>query len=162
MNPEFVRFLALKRNEVEDFLGEIKKFQGELRGKVAGLQELIDVNDYPNVGQFLWRSGAYPLLDVLVYDITIANDLVHNVKLPFVVAVDTIVSPEGWRIELFPRHDERNPDRQAELRNLLQNLNIPFEEGERLIVWTCPQYGRDLNLIAQTVREVVIQLANTA
>ena len=162
MNPEFVGFLASKHDVVEAFLGEYEKFKRELRSKVEGLRALIDLNAHFNVSQSLWRSRDYPLLDVLVYDITIANDLVHNVDPPFVVVVDTIVSPEGWRIELFPRHNERNPDRQAELRNLLQNLHIPFEEGERLTVWTCPQYGRDLNLVAQTVREVVLQLANAA
>lgn len=162
MIPEFVRFLAQRRDEVETFLAETRNFRGELRSKVERLRELIDINDYPNVGQSLWRSGDDPLVDILVHDITIANGLVHNVNLPFVVAIDTMISPEGWRVELFPRHDERNPDRQAALRNLLQNLNIPFEEGGRLTVWTCPQYGRDLKLVAKTVRKIVLRLANAA
>ena len=163
MEEEFLTFLVPRLDVAEELFRKFDELRDELRSKVAVLQQLIDVSDYPNVRQSLWRSGDDPLVDILVHDITIAENLVQkNVNLPFVVAVDTIISPEGWRIELFPRQNRQKPARQTALRNLLQNLNIPFEGGGRLTVWTCPQYGRDLNLVAQTVGEIVLQLANAA
>ena len=69
MNPEFVEFLASKQDEANDFCLKINSFQKELRSKVSGLRALIDVTSYSNVQQRPWRSGEYPLLDILVHDI---------------------------------------------------------------------------------------------
>ena len=73
------------------------------------------------------------------------------------IAVDTIVSPEGWKVQIFPR--KGNSDKQVELQNLLTNLEIPFEEGERFTVKTCFGYEADLGQIAPVVRDIVNKLA---
>ena len=157
MNLEFVDFLASKHNEVEAFLGKIKNFRGELRSKVAGLKELIDFNDYPNVQQSLWRTEALPLRDYLVHNIDIRNNTAQD----FVVGVDTIIDPNGWEIQIFTRGRD-TPDKRERLRALLQILEIPFEEqkgGVRFVYPTRFSYAADLNEIAQAVEKVVDKLA---
>jgi len=128
MDKAFLDFLASRHGDVEAFLNEIKKFRDELRTKVTELAALIDVKAYSNVRQWLWREG-WSLCDILVHDIKLAPDLP--------VAIDTTVSPGGWEGQIFVR---RGGDR-TKLRNLLQRLGIPFEEGERFIFSTHFRYA---------------------
>ena len=146
MNPEFIHFLASRSGDVGDFLKEINAFKDELREKVTRLQNLIDVASYSNVHQWKYRERE-ALFDILVHDITVAPDSV--------VAVNTKVAPEGWEVQIFPRKGN------LRLQELLQNLEIPFEEGERLTLPTCFVYAEDFGNIAQVVRDVVCKLARS-
>lgn len=148
MDKTFLDFLASRHSDVEAFLNEIKKFRDELRTKVAELATLIDIKAYSNVRQWLWREGG-SLIDILVHDIKLAPDLP--------VAIDTIVSPGGWEVQIFVR---RGGDR-TKLRNLLQRLEIPFEEGERFIFPTRFRYAEKLDQMHPVVRELVFKIADS-
>ncbi len=148
MDQTFLAFLASRQSDVEAFLNEIKKFRDELRTKVAELAALIDVTAYPNVRQWLYREGG-SLIDILVYDIKLAPDLP--------VAIDTIVRPDGWEVQIFVR---RGGDR-SKLQNLLQRLEIPFKDGERFIFPTRFGYTEKLDQMYPVVRDLVVKIADS-
>ena len=147
MGQEFLDFLALRRNDTENFLSEINGFKDELRKKIRGLADLVDVQS--NVRQLPWRKKD-ELFDILGHHISLASDLE--------VAVDTFISPGGWEITFHARIGTNE-----ELEKLLQRLEIPFQniDGKRLIHPTRFEYAADLDRIARVVREVVDKLAKS-
>ena len=156
MNPGLAGFLATNQDQVEAFLREIEKFRGELRNKVQGLKDLIQVNAFPHVSQWLYRSREYPLHDVLVHDITLDRD--------FVVAIDTVVEPDGWEIQIFPRRRRNDPNTQQRLKELLQVQGVSvcpgMNEDGRYIHQNRFEYTAGSGEIAQVVQTVVDQIAN--
>ena len=153
MNPELVGFLRSRSDEVENFLGKVKAFKDELREKVKGLGNLVNVNS-PRVNQWMYRE-ALQLYDILVHDIKIDYD--------FKPAVDTVVSPNGWEIQIFPRAS--TPLRRERLQDLLQDLKISFEQAEqgtRFAHTTRFDYAADLGHIAPVVQDVVHRIAHSA
>ena len=140
MNPEFVKFLASRSGDVNDFLTEIRNFKDELRTKVTelGNNKLLNVASYSNVKQWKYREKV-ELFDVLVHDI-------ESSSFENKIAVDTVIDPKGWRIDIFLRgkSDKLRPEA---LKNLLQKED------------KCFNYAEDLNKIAQVVQRVVQQLA---
>ena len=147
MGQEFLDFLALRRNDTENFLREINGFKDELRKKIHGLADLVDVQS--NVRQLPWRKKD-ELFDILGHHIRLASDLE--------VAVDTFISPGGWKITFHARIGTNE-----ELEKLLQRLKIPFQkiDGKRLIHLDRFEYGADLDRIARIVRDVVDKLAKS-
>lgn len=111
MNPEFVEFLNNRTQDVEKFLKELKTFRGELRDKVNRLSSLIRVDSGSDVSQWKYRE-SFGLFDILVHDIALPRGVV--------IAIDTVVSPAGWTIEIFHR---KNPQGHK-LQILLQNLGV--------------------------------------
>lgn len=156
MNPGLVGFLASNQDKVKSFLEEIEKFRGELRKKVEGLRDLIQVGSFRHVSQWPWRSRGYPLHDVLVHDITFDDD--------FVVAIDTVVEPNGWEIQIFLRKRRRDIVMQQRLKELLQVQGIPVGAGMnkdgRYIHQNRFDYTAGFAEIARVVQSVVDKIAN--
>ena len=152
MGQEFLDFLAVRRNDAENFLREINRFKDELRTKVHGLATLIDVQCCSNVRQLPWREKD-KLYDILGHHISLASGLV--------VAVDTFISPGGWEITFHVRRVGTGT--QEELRKLLQRLEIPLngERGERIIHQARFEYAADMDRIAEVVKCVVCKLAKS-
>ena len=144
MGQEFLDFLALRRNDTENFLREINGFKDELRKKIHGLADLVDVQS--NVRQLPWRKKD-ELFDILGHHIRLASDLE--------VAVDTFISPGGWRITFHVRSGGDQP----ELGNLLQRIEIPIEktEGNRFIHPARFEYAAELGPIATKVQDCCMQ-----
>ena len=150
MGQEFLDFLKSRLDEAENFLSEINKFKDELRAKANGLADLIDVECCSNVKQVPWRKRD-KLFDILGHHIRLASGLV--------VAVDTFISPGGWRITFHVRSGGDQP----ELGNLLQRIEIPIEktEGNRFIHPARFEYAAELGPIATKVQDVVCKLAKS-
>ena len=70
-------------------------YRNELRNKVRDLRDLLTTPPHPNVSPSFVHAPT-DLSDILVHDIFVSQD--------FTVAIDTIAGPEGWRINIFPRH----------------------------------------------------------
>ena len=158
MDPEFLDFLKSHGDDVERLLIRIRAFKQELRNKVEQLAECIDVGSYSNVKRKFWGKQFWgqedpgSLFDILAHDISLASGLV--------VAVDTAITTRGWSsAEIFVRRGGN----QADLRNLLQRLKIPFQkiEGKRLIHGTHFEYAADFGQIARVVEDVVRKLATS-
>lgn len=147
MNPELVDFLAKQSNEVDDFLKQIKWFKDEMRAKIKRLEEMIDVRTYTNVRQWKYREAW--LFDILVHDITIGSE--------FVVAVDTKITPSGWTVQIFPRRE--NSENRLKLKEILRNLDIHFEDRDRLTLPTQFKYGVELHEVCAVVCDTVHRLA---
>lgn len=149
MNPELVKFLKNHSQDVARFLKDINAFKEELRGKVKGLAGLISVDSNSNVSQWKYREKN-GLFDVLVHDITLLQG--------FVIAIDTVVSFDGWRIEVFPRkkiHDQKTQD-------LLQTLDLQAKEQKgRYMLPRRFAYTTDLGKIAQDVQDVVDKISGS-
>lgn len=116
MNPEFIKLLAERQEDAENLFYELTQFKLELRKKARELRNLINVEEYNNVEQRLERERT-SLYDDLVHDISVSEDLV--------VSLDTSIFAEGWEIWIWPREGT-----YLQLRNLLQELDIPFQEYE--------------------------------
>jgi len=146
MDPQFTRFLAESSDEVIALLKEVDGFRGELRTKVRELGALINLQEWSNVRQWLYRDRT-ELVDVLVHDIRVSDELP--------VAIDTRIGPHGWEIQIFLRRGSN----QAKLRSLLQSLEIPFEEGERFISPTRFPYTEQLERLQPFIQELVDKIA---
>ncbi len=146
MDPQFTKFLAKRSDEVAALLKEVDKFRGELRTKVRELGALINLQERPNVRQWLYRERT-EFFDVLVHDISLSDELL--------VAIDTCIGPDGWEIYIFSRRGSN----QARLRSLLQSLAIPFEEGERFTYPTPFPYTEQLDRLQPVIQELVDKIA---
>ncbi len=148
MNQEFLKLLSERSDDVQDLLTEVKSFKDELRQKVKELRDLINVEEYGNVErQDIWRGGPTTLLDVLYHNIRVAEDLL--------VCIHAVVTPHGWEIQIFPRF-RGNP---SQLRDLLQRLDIPFEEKELFIHPAHFAYDENLKQISSILQEIIDKLA---
>ena len=146
MNPEFVDFLADRFGEVQRFHSEIRAFKRELRNKVERLAECIKF-DAALVNQGTWGEGD-GLRYVLFHYINLDQDSV--------IAVDTVINPKGWEIQIFMQ----DPNERERLGRLLHTLKIPFETSQRFVHRPF-KYATDLEQIAPIVEEVVRKLANS-
>jgi hypothetical protein len=147
MNEGFVELLGDREDEVNEFLQGIKELRDEMRGKARDLGELIDVGEYPNVVQGDWRPTV-ELYHAFYHDVY--TDEKRR------IGIDTLVSPSGWEINMFPRPGTT----RREVEDLLEELGIEFEND-----WCCIYpvgfgYGEDLNRIAPVVREIVGKISD--
>ena len=155
MDQEFVKLLAERGDEAENLFAELTEFKKELRKKVQELGNLINVGEYQNIEQWFWRERT-KLYDVLVHDIRVAEDLL--------VGIDTAISSQGWEIDTFVRRggdrSKLNVDR-VRLRDLLQYLEVPFEErqGSKLFVHAGFDYVENLVRIRPILQDLVDKLA---
>ncbi|MDE0206474.1 MAG: PD-(D/E)XK nuclease family protein [Candidatus Tectomicrobia bacterium] len=154
MNAEFVDFLAANFTEAKEFFGTIRAFKEELRGKVDTLANHIpDYPDTARVRRSKWREPD-GLRDVLVHD-------VRPDPQAFPIAVDTIINPMGWEIEIFARA-RGNQNARETLGRLLQHLGIQYEmRDQRHLLPDRFAYAAPLEPVAERVREVVHALANS-
>ncbi len=146
MEPEFVRFLSERSDDIEDLLAEVKRFKDELRKKVQELSHLIDVSGYQNVQQAFWRERTN-LYDILIHNIQVSEGLL--------VSIDTDISPRGWGIYIWPRRGDI-----SRLRELLQHLKISSEQhGNGFAHPDSFAYSENLERVASTVQVLVDKIA---
>lgn len=149
MNQEFVKVLGDRRDEVDEFLTAIKEVRDEMRGKVRDLGKLIDVG----VRQKVWQGEWRPTVDLYH---SLYHDIYKDEKR--YIGIDTIVSPQGWEIQIFPRPGVARP----EVEDLLNRLEIPFENDHRCIYPDRFHYDEDLSRIAPAVQGIVDKLSASA
>lgn len=149
MDREFVKFLEDRGGEVEDLLSKVKSFKDELRGKVQELRSLINIEEYQNVEQGFWRDKV-KLLDLLSYESRLSENLT--------VVVITVIIPQGWFIQFFSGQ-EGDQSKWLRVRDLLESLDIPFEEGSRFQHPARFGYSEDLDRIRPVVQELVDKIA---
>lgn len=156
MDQGFVKLLAERTDDAENFLTGVTGFRDELRKKVRELGGLVELEEHQNVRQYFYREKT-ALFDDLVHDIRISEDLL--------AAVDTVVDPQGWRSFIWPRQGDR-----SELETLLRELNISFEEGNlsipstqlpRFVHFARFTYDEDPNRISPILQNVIDRLATS-
>lgn len=149
MSDAVFQLLTERQLEVTALLKEVSNLKGEPRYKVKQLGEMIDFKTakFP-VKQWFYRESL-ELFDCLVHDIEISESLP--------IAIDTYVSPSGWKIEIFVR-DSGNME---ELAMYLDKLKISFERQERFIYATRFGYREPLEIIADHVQGIVRKIAQT-
>ncbi|MGI8539193.1 MAG: PD-(D/E)XK nuclease family protein [Rubrobacteraceae bacterium] len=142
MNQEFLDLLSERKEDVEDFLTEIKGFEDELREKVRELGALIELEERQNVRQWFWRQKT-KLLDVLVHDIHVSDDLP--------VFIDTVISPHEWDIRISVHRGGNH----SKLKDLLQSLEIP-EKGWGIHTFA---YDESLDRISPVLQDIIDKLS---
>ncbi len=148
MNEQFVGFLSERYDEIEALLGEIKTFRDELRRKVRALGALVDVEEYQNVSQWVYREQT-SLYDMLGHDIRVYDDLP--------VIVDTTIYPSGWEVAVELR---RGSGIESRLSELLRHLDITVED-ERDFVHARFRYDESMERIAPVVQSLVDKFATS-
>lgn len=150
MDKEFVKFLAERSDDIWSLFNDLKSLRKEMREKVQELQSLVDADQYPSVEtEGLWRWETVAMFDNLYYMIRVAEDLL--------VGIDTHLSPHGWDIQIFAR-DKGDP---LKLKELLQRLDIPFEEKGRFIHTTRFDYDESLDRISPVLQDIIDKLATS-
>jgi hypothetical protein len=147
MDRKLVKFLAERSDDVGDLFADLKRLRVEMREKVQELQTLTDTGQYQSVKEGLFREDISTMSDILYQDIHVAKDLP--------VFIDTVVRPRGWEIQVYVRRGG-NP---SKLKDLLQRLEIPFEEEKPFIHPARFAYDEDLNQIKPIVQELIDKLA---
>jgi hypothetical protein len=145
MDDRFRNLLSEREEEVERFLGEIKAFKDELRGKVRDLGGRVEVGEHDNVRQWYWREPT-SLYDDLGHDISVSGHLP--------VVVDATIYPSGWEISMYSRGDQH----RGRLVELLRRLEIPLED-ERELIHARFAYDEDPERIAPVVQTLVEKIA---
>lgn len=148
MDKGFIKFLAERGDDVRSLLNDLKSFRDELKKKVRELGALVEVAGHRNVHQWLYSDRA-GLLEVLVHDIRVSEDLP--------VFIDAVIDPHGWHISIFVRRGGN----RSKLRDLLQHLEIPFEENGRFNYPAQFAYDENLDRIRQVLQELVDKLATS-
>ncbi|CAN5264421.1 hypothetical protein BH24PSE2_BH24PSE2_13840 [soil metagenome] len=149
MNPAWLKFIGERQDDVQALLQEFNAFKAELRNRVRELGALITFSHGQNIRQWLWRDPN-DLKDVLVHDIKISQDLP--------VAIDTVISPHGWEIQIFLR----SGGNYEKLRALLKSLQVEFEEDDRLIYRPRFLYGEPFQTIQPHLQGLVEKLAGAS
>lgn len=163
MNPEFLKFLAKHSEEAARFFNEVEAFKRELRNKINGLQDMIDISSYDKDKvrqlQYYGEPRSESLFGVLAHDIKICSFENKIVVLPG-------ITPEGWTIEVWLRDKSslgpvNDPGKRKELLKLLDCLNISLEDNksDRFVMTSFP-YEANLEEVAQVVRHAVKDLAH--
>ena len=152
MDAGLLEFLREHSKDVTKLLDAVKMCKGELRQKSMNLQCLIDVSNQDSVKQFFYRESR-----------ELEDCLVHNVQIPpsLTIGIDTIISPAGWRIEVFNRDTEAGT---MEVRNLLKNLDIEFEEikcGQRLLHPNRFDFGASIEGVRSSLQPIINALVPT-
>ena len=104
MKPEMLCFFKNNEEDIGSMLQEAANLKRDMRKIVKDLREFFNISDLQDQGRkidqwFYRESNAF--FDTLVHDITIEDG--------FVLAIDTVLSLEGWRVEVFYRRGrERN------------------------------------------------------
>lgn len=156
MDQEFVELLAERGDDAEHLLGELMQFKDELRKKVRELGALIELEGRLIVRQYFYREKT-GLFDDLVHDIRVSEDLL--------VSIDTIPNSRGWRCFIWPRQGDR-----SNLATLLENLEIPYQEGSLLIPSSQVKrffhptrfaYDEDVDQIRSVLQDLIDKLATS-
>lgn len=149
MDASLLKFLRERAGDVTKLLSDVQSLKRELRQRVIELRPLIDVRSQNLVKQFFWREPN-GLADCLAHEVQVAP----NLK----VAVDTVLSPAGWRIEIVNRDARAGT---AEVRDLLNGLNILFEEiehGQRLLHPDCFDFGASIEDVRSRLQPIIDEL----
>lgn len=149
MNQGFIKLLGERRGEVDDLLAGINQVRGEMRGKARDLGKLIDLEPFgKDVQQGDWRPT-----------VALYHSLFHTVYKDGkeYVGIDTVISPSGWEIQIFPRPKVT----RMEVEGLLNRLGIRFEDDRRFIHPRRFDYDADLRLVAEPVQEIVGKLSRS-
>lgn len=150
MDQEFIEFLVKRDDDIKLLFSDLKSFRAEMRQKVEELRDLIDTSQHRSVeAKDLWRGDVVSMADNLYFIIRAAEDLL--------IGIDTRVSPHGWETQIFAR-DKSDP---LKLKNLLESLEIPFEEKERFVHPAHFDYDENLDQISPILQDMVDKLATS-
>ena len=116
MNSVFLTLLQERQGDVLDLITEVEKFRAELRSKVQELGQLIEVKNHSfSIKQVYWRESGQ-LADYLVHEIKVSDD--------FTIAIDAIISIDGWTIKILTRQNKN----KFRLKEMLTQLGISYDE----------------------------------
>lgn len=152
MDQSMIALFHERGNEIISLLIEVNRFKAEMREKVAELGSLIDFQDKPiEIKQWYARRGQ-ELFNCLVHDLYLADDCV--------IAIDCVLSAEGWRILAFNRKGSLE-----QVRSLFNALQIPYKEafndGERIQHPQQYAYNEPLTTIQAIAQDWIDRIANS-
>lgn len=145
MDPEWLAFVADNYDHLDELLAGIAVLRKELRAKVSALRSLVDVTEYENVDQWMYRETG--LFDMLVHDITYDSGEV--------LGINTGLAAAGWSITFF----YRSPYDNVDVRVRLRTAGIPFDEGSRPAYCRRFPYQEQLPVIQEHIETILQKLS---
>jgi ribosomal protein L31 len=118
VDEKLVSFISKNESKIKDFVGDLKKYQAELRRTVNEVNNLVE-EEVNGVKVKKWATrNINELYDIAVVDI----ELVNNVR----IAIDSVIDHNGWRHEVFQRERGYNSD-SFNLEQYCNERNIKVE-----------------------------------
>jgi hypothetical protein len=145
INQNFVKLMSERRETVKVLLKQIKTLRNQFRRKVSALAGQINYRGYRNVSRFYWRNYD-DLEDTLVYELKMSKTL----KL----VIDTVLTPAGWQIEIFPRE----ADGWKRVEKALRRAKLKVVKKDRFILKTFA-YTETYDVIAPVIQRALDKLA---
>lgn len=151
MNKELMDFFKENMKDAEMFFKCISDLRKELRRQVQDLGKTINF-DNVRCKQWFYRT-PYELFDTLVHDIEVGDAI---------IAIDTIINPMGWRINMFLRKCGSNQLKNIdELKNWLVKKGVPednliyvLEDGEGRLYYPNKDY-KDFQETNKNLNELI-------
>lgn len=148
MDNDKLGFFREHRAQLEELLSEVNEFKKWLRAKVEELRDIVDVSKLNNVRQWFYRE-TNALFDILVHDINISDGTV--------IAVDTMLSPSGWKVGVFSRGNKIE-----HVKRMLDRLEIKYDfdaESGRCVVQKY-ELNEPLERISEYLHDLIHKLSN--
>lgn len=158
MNKELIDFFKENMKDAEMFFKCISDLRKELRRQVQVMGEEIKLNfDSVRCKQWFYRT-PYELFDTLVHDVEVGDAI---------IAIDTIINPMGWRINMFLRKCGSNQLKNInELANWLDKKEVHKdsliyvdEEGEVRLYYPDKDY-KDFQETSKNLKELIKKICS--
>lgn len=121
MELEELDFINENKNEIQDLNKLLDRFKQDMRAKVKNLDDIFMLEcEGSIIKKGLWREKN-SLTDCFYCEISTDAEI---------IVIDTIVSPEGWKIEVFQRNPITFNNYRDTIYNTLKANNLIFKEKE--------------------------------
>jgi len=118
MDKQLFNFIRKNSDEVIEIMSKVNEYKAELREKVKEVGDKTIVHASLPINKFYYRESG-KLSDILVHDIEFPD----GIK----VAIDAILNPEGWEIQIFSRRQEH----RETVKSILNEKGISINGKDR-------------------------------
>lgn len=138
--PETIAFFKEHSDAIEDLIANYNNYKIQLNTEVISLRDRINIENMIGVNQWIWKKSC------LVYDFSYDDGT---------VAMDTYISPKGWRSVLFHRSGKQYSVFENLIDHLRKELQLDFPVyGDRRLVkeW---ELNSDLSDISGLLESII-------
>lgn len=147
--PETIAFFKENCDEIEDLIANYNGYRNGLNSKINDLNGLVSTENLSNVNQWIWKKSC------LVYDFTYDGGT---------IAMDTYISPKGWRSVLFLRSGKNRAEFDGLIAHLRKEFSLDFPaDGNRKQIreWELDTYLGEISEVLESIlRSTVEYLKN--
>lgn len=147
MEEKELLFIKENEHDIVKINSMIFDFKKEIRNKVNHLLGLQSLKNEKIKSTYVYRETD-GLFDIFVYELIVKD---------IIVAIDTIISPQGWRIEIFPRNNEQE---RTIVKNILESSSIKFIEKDRFEYYRSFEFTENIEIINKSLEDIISKILN--